>query len=238
MSVYVAAPRAPGAYPGVIVGFEMFGVTGYVRGVADRIAGLGCVAVVPDFYHRFGERLALPADATGRDRGLDLLQRLSRVDVVSDVRATVAYLRARADTAGGTAMFGLSVGGHIAYLAATQVPLDAVIAFYPGWLTQTTIALGRPEPTLTLTAGMARHGARLLLLLGAQDHLYTARERELVAGTLRAEGVDHEFIVYPDTPHGFFCHERDTYRPGAAEDAWRRAAALLAALAPDAAATP
>jgi carboxymethylenebutenolidase len=34
--------------------------------------------------------------------------------------------------------------------------------------------------------------------------------------------------VYPDTPHGFLADERDTFRPDAAADAWRRLAALLA----------
>jgi carboxymethylenebutenolidase len=34
--------------------------------------------------------------------------------------------------------------------------------------------------------------------------------------------------VYPDTPHGFFCPERDTYRPGPAADAWVRTRRLLA----------
>ena len=36
-------------------------------------------------------------------------------------------------------------------------------------------------------------------------------------------------IIYPDTPHGFFCHERDTYRPDAASDAWARTTRFLSA---------
>ena len=35
-------------------------------------------------------------------------------------------------------------------------------------------------------------------------------------------------VVYPDTPHGFFCDVRDTYRDPQAQDAWRRVRSLFA----------
>ncbi len=106
-------------------------------------------------------------------------------------------------------MVGLSVGGHIAYYAATQLPLAAVAVFYPGWLTDTGIALSRPEPTLALTPGLTAHGTRLLFLVGDADQLYTAAQRDQIAARLREDGVDHEMVVYPGAPHGFFCDERD-----------------------------
>jgi carboxymethylenebutenolidase len=233
MPAYLARPAAPGAYPSVVVGFEMFGVTGYIRSVADRIARLGYTTVVPDFYHRLGERIELVADADGRARGLELLQGVHREGVVRDVRSALDHLRDRADADARTAMVGLSVGGHIAYYAATQIALDAVVVFYPGWLTDTCIALSRPEPTLTLTSAIADYGSRVLFLVGADDHLFTPEQRDQIGRHLRDADVRHELVVYPDTPHGFLCHERDTYRPPVAEDAWARVTTLLAAeLAP------
>jgi len=65
MPVYQARPAAPGAYPNVVIGFEMFGVTGYIRAVTDRIAQLGYTAVAPDFYHRLGDRTELPCYGAG-----------------------------------------------------------------------------------------------------------------------------------------------------------------------------
>lgn len=227
MSGYLARPSGPGPHPNVLVGFEMFGVTGYVRGVADTLAGLGFRALVPDFYHRAGRRIELPADADGRARGLELVGGLTRDGVRGDVTAAIAELGRRFGDDAPTAMLGLSAGGHIAYYAATQVPLAALVVFYPGWLTGGEIALGRPEPTVELTPLLARHDTSVLVLIGADDHLYTADQRESIAGRLAESGVRHEFVVYPDTPHGFCCPERDTYRPVAAADAWSRATALL-----------
>lgn len=231
MAAYLARPVGPGRRPAVLVGFEMFGITAYVRGIADRLAGAGYVAMVPDFYHRHSSgssHLELTADAEGRSRGLELVGDLRRDQVLGDIRAALDHLGGRSETNGAVGMLGLSAGGHIAYYAATDVPLAALVVFYPGWLTGTEIALSRPEPTLALTRRIAELGTPMLFLVGEADHLFTNEQRERIATQLEAAGVRHELVVYPDTPHGFFCDERDTYRPAPAADAWNRVVKLLA----------
>lgn len=231
MSAYLARPAEPGAHPAVLVGFEMFGVTGYVRAVAERLARAGYVAMVPDFYHRHrsdgGTHVELNADDEGRSRGLELVAELRREKARADVQAAVNHLAGLSVSSGTPAMLGLSAGGHIAYYAATQVPLAALVVFYPGWLTETQIALSRPEPTLALTPRIAELGTPVLFLVGDSDHLFTPAQREQIAAQLQQAGVRHELVAYPDAPHGFFCDERDTYRPEAAADAWSRVMALL-----------
>jgi carboxymethylenebutenolidase len=221
---YRAAPAGPGPHPGVVVGHQLFGVDGAVRGFARRLAGLGYAVVVPDLYHRTSPGIELPADADGRRRGFELLHQLRRDEVVRDVGAAVRHLR---ESGAGPAvgMAGLSVGGHVAYLAAASLDLAATVVFFPGWLTGTEIGLSRPEPTIALTPGIR---GRLLFLVGDQDQVVPAADRKLVAEALREAGVDHELVVYPDTPHAFLLEGADTYRAEAAEDAWRRMDAFLA----------
>jgi carboxymethylenebutenolidase len=98
----------------VIVGMEMFGVTAYVRGVADRIAALGYTAYAPDFHRRVAPGIELEADQDGRTRGLELAGALTRGQALEDLRAATDLLRARDDATGAVAMFGMSFGGHIA----------------------------------------------------------------------------------------------------------------------------
>ena len=69
----------------------------------------------------------------------------------------------------------------------------------------------------------------MLLLIGEDDHLYSPAQLQQIERRLREEQVRHEMIVYPDAPHGFFCHERDTYRPQQADDAFARLTTLLRA---------
>jgi carboxymethylenebutenolidase len=225
MSAYLARPADAAPRPVVLVGFELFGLSRYIRSVTDRIAGLGYTAVAPDFYHRHGDRIDLPETAEGRERGFQLLAALDRDEIAADADAVLDHLGA---SDGPTAMVGLSLGGHIAYALATRLPLAALALFYPGWLTEPGTGLSRPQALLQLTPQIAAHRTRVLFMLGDQDQLYTAAERDQIAQCLEDGGVDHEMVVYPDAPHGFFCHERDTYRPAAAEDAFTRLTALLA----------
>ena len=229
MGAYVARPAAPGRRTAVIVGFEMFGVTPYIRRTARRLAALGHVAIVPDFYHRTAPGFAGVADEAGRAAGYALLNRLDRDEVREDLAAVLAYLGRRPDTSGRAHMAGFSLGGHLAWFGATQLPLAAVAVVYPGWLDVAGTALSAPGPLLELTPGIARQGGRVLYLVGADDHVVTADQTRLTAEALTAAAVPHEVVVYPDTPHGFLADERDTFRPGLAEDAWRRIAAFLAA---------
>jgi carboxymethylenebutenolidase len=228
---YLARPAGQGPWPAVLLGFEMFGVTGYLRDVAAKVAGRGYLALVPDFYHWQAAdddtHTELTADADGRARGLELVNGLQRDQVVADVRAAADYLAGRHDSTGQTAMVGLSAGGHIAFYAATQVPLTALACFYPGWLTGTEIGLSRPEPVLASASRLAAAGTPVLILAGADDHLYGPGELDKIGAQLAGDGVEYELVVYPDTPHGFACQERDTYRPGAAADAWTRTFGLL-----------
>lgn len=228
MPAYAVRPAGAGPWPAVVVGFEMFGITDYVRRTAQRLAGLGYVAIVPDFYHRTAPGFEGAADAQGRAQGHALMTLLRREEVAADMRAVLAYLRARPDTCGGTAMAGFSLGGHLAFHAATQVPLAATALMYPGWLDTTGTALSAAGPLLDLAPGIgAQGGGPVLYLAGADDHVVTPEQADRVGRALTAAGVPHEIVVYPDTPHGFLADERDTYRPDVAADAWRRIEALL-----------
>ena len=198
----------------VIVAHELFGVTAHVRDVCERLAATGLAALAPEFI-RGAE---LPHNAAGRDRGFALLAELTRSQVLADAHAAADFL------GGDVALLGLSLGGHIAYLAATELPATHLIALYPGWLTTTEIPLSRPEPTVTLTPQLT---ARTLILVGDADHAVSSEERDSVGRALTEAGVEHEIVVYPGVPHGFLCDRRDTFDAPAAADAWGRIDAFL-----------
>lgn len=221
MSAYIARPEAPGDYPGIVVGHEIWGLHESALAATERLAALGAIVVLPDLFHRAEPRARLeePAD---RDRGLGLLRTIERDHVHADVSAALAELRRRGATS--VNMVGFSAGAHAAYYAATQLPLDATAVFYPGWLTNTGIPLSTPEPTLALTPGIT---GRVLLFFGGTDHIITPEDRSEIANTLRENNIDHEIIVYEDTPHGFLFPGREWYREDAAEDSWNRLEALI-----------
>src|SRR5512134_3536643 len=57
MEAYLAQPKGGGAFPGVVVIQEAFGVNDHIKKVTERIAAEGYVAIAPDIFHRETERL-------------------------------------------------------------------------------------------------------------------------------------------------------------------------------------
>lgn len=220
--MYLAQP--PGdAQHRVILGHQLFGVDAPIREFADQLAAAGCLVAVPDLYHRTAPGVELPQDDAGRARGFELLHTLDRAEVLADISAAV-------DVLGGdpaqVSMVGMSMGGHVAYLAAAGLGLAATAVVYPGWLTGTEIALSRPSPTVTLTPSIT---GRLLFLTGGADHVVLPADVAAVGAALREAGVRHEIVVYPAAPHAFMLPGAPTYRPEPAADASRRILELITA---------
>lgn len=227
MGAYLARPSAPGPYAAVIIGMELFGVTSHIRNVADRLAGKGYLVLAPDFYHRMESGAELKYDQAGRDRGFELLHQVSRADALQDVEAAMHFLQRHPGFRGRVGFLGFSVGGHIGYLAATQLDLAACALFYAGWLPTCEIELSQPNPTLTLTPGITRTGARLIYFVGGKDFLVPSAQREQIVRALEEAQVRHEMVVYPNAQHGFFCDERDTFDSASRDDAWKRTLELF-----------
>ena len=52
VAAYLAQPKEPGTYPGIVVLQEIFGVNVHIREVTERIAKLGYVAIAPALFQR------------------------------------------------------------------------------------------------------------------------------------------------------------------------------------------
>lgn len=220
---YLARPDGADPIASVIVGMELFGVSAHVRDICDRLARLGYLALAPDLYHRSAPGVELAADEHGRKRGFELLQQLTRTQALDDVRATIAFLHERDVPLAG--MVGLSVGGHVAYLAAAHLELRAVAVFYGAWIPGTDIPLSQPEPTLAETPAIT---GRVLMLVGGSDPIIPSEHRRQIADALAAAGIDHKVIEYPGVGHGFLCDRRHSFDPEAATSAWSHVVSLLA----------
>ncbi|WP_406169395.1 dienelactone hydrolase family protein [Streptomyces sp. NBC_00996] len=231
MTAYLARPSEAGSRPAVLVCSELWGVTEEVRDIVRRVAALGYVAIAPNLYHRSGPETAagLEESDANRERGFELLGQLTREGVETDLRACTAYVRDHAAATGKAGVLGFSLGGHIAYFAASRLDLAAAAIFYPGWLPVAGTALSRPEPLLEATDSIADRDVRMLLFFAELDHVIDADQRSLIDQALTKAGVRHETVVYPGAQHAFFFPGRDVYDEAAAQDSWNRVRTLFAA---------
>jgi carboxymethylenebutenolidase len=221
MSAFVGWPDGATGCPVAVVLGELFGLTDVQRDAAERVAAMGYVAIAPDMLHRRAPGGPLPEDDDGRRRGLALIDELTRLELVSDVRDALDAARDQpgVDREARPIAVGMSFGGHIAVLATALLGLRACVAMYAGWLADTTIAASRPEPT-----GSLPMSGRLLVLAGEADPLVPGSD----IAALRDWQPDAEIVTYPGIGHRFCSVGRPGYDPQAAADAWTRVEQFLA----------
>jgi len=117
---YLAEPAA-GSGPGVVVIQEWWGLNDQIRGVANRLAEAGFVALVPDLYR--GKSTVEAEEANHLMTNLDFGDAASQ-----DVRGAVQHLKARCPK---VAVTGFCMGGALTVLTLANVPeVDAGVVWY------------------------------------------------------------------------------------------------------------
>ena len=203
---YLAEPKAGTNAPGVVVIQEWWGLNDQIRGVADKLAGAGYRALVPDLYRG---RSALEAkEAEHLMNGLDFADAAGQ-----DVRGAVQYLKSTGSKRAGVT--GFCMGGALTLLAAVNAPeADAAVAWY-----------GFP-PLEYVDASKIK--APLMGHWATQDQFFPIGKVDELEKKLRAANVKFEFHRY-DAKHAFANETADSkglpplkHDPKAAEQAWRR----------------
>jgi carboxymethylenebutenolidase len=204
---YLALPvRTPA--PAVIVLPEIFNTNTHIRLVADGYAADGFVALAPDVFWRQEAASYLPYTDEGRAKAYALRARLDNDQFTRDLGDAVAALRSRADCTGKVGVMGFCLGGLLAYLASTRLPIDAAVSYYGVQI----------DPHL---AEADRLKCPLLMHFAENDpHV----PPETVAAIhARLAGLSNVSIhVYPGTEHGFNRQGYPPYNEAAAAQARQR----------------
>jgi carboxymethylenebutenolidase len=208
---YLAEPANAAQAPGVVVIQEWWGLNAQIKGVADRYAAAGYVALVPDLYR--GKSTVEAAEAE------HLMTNLNFGDAAGqDVRGAVQYLKSRGTKVG---VSGYCMGGALTLLAAVQVPeADAGVVFY-----------GYP-PLEYIDAGKIR--IPLMAHWATEDAPFPIANVDKLETLLRAAGVHIEFHRY----HAMHAFANETqvgaarlpiteYKADAAALAWERTLAFF-----------
>jgi carboxymethylenebutenolidase len=215
LPAYRAQPATGASFPVVIVVHEIFGVHEYIRDVCRRLAKEGFLAVAPELYRRQGDVSQLESIQDILDR---VVTRVPDAQVLGDLDATLAWTRRNGGDAERAAITGFCWGGRIVWLYAAHNPeLKAGVA----WYGRLVGAVGDATPRHPIDLAEAEL-APVLGLYGGADHgipLETVfRMRKKLAEAER----ESEIMIFPTAPHGFHADYRESYRPLAAREAWRR----------------
>ena len=189
---WVVYPERPDSAPVVVVIHEIFGLTTWVRSVADQLAADGYIAIAPDLLTGHGMPMApdsFMVTEGGIDSAIAMVGRLEQDEVMRRIGAVGEWgvaLPAAADTWG---VVGFCWGGSTVLAATALIPgLDASVAYYGG--------IQRDQ------ADMSRTSVPTLALYGGDDARVNAT-RSYVEESFRAAGVPFESETYEGAGHGF-----------------------------------
>jgi len=190
---YLAEPEHAAGASAIVVIQEWWGLNDQIRGVADRLACAGYIALVPDLFR--GKSTVEAEEAHHLMTGLNFGDAASQ-----DIRGAVQFLKTRSSKVGIT---GFCMGGTFTWGASASLPgLAAAVGYYGGGI------LGMKD---------LRPLAPTMLHFGEKD------DHIPVAGVHEFEKLHPEapVYIYP-AGHGFHCDERASYDAPSAKLAWGR----------------
>ncbi|HWD18184.1 MAG TPA: dienelactone hydrolase family protein [Verrucomicrobiae bacterium] len=185
---FVAYPEVKNPAAAVIVIHEIFGMTDWVRGVADQVAEAGYVAIAPDLLSGMGPNGGGSSDFKSGDDVRNAIFKLTPDKVASDLHAVAEYAKSLPSVNGKLAVAGFCWGGGQSFNFACHEPdLKAAFVFY-----------GPPPPA----AEMKKIQCPVLGFYAEKDSRITSTLPKAETD-MKAAGKTFEPVTYDGAGHGF-----------------------------------
>ena len=209
---WVVYPEVKDKAPVVIVIHEIFGLTDWIRAVADQLAADGFIAVAPDLLSGKGANGGGTEAFPSRDDAVQAVSALPREQVLARLGAVRGYALGLPAANGKLASIGFCWGGMTSFAyAASEPTLDAAVVYY-----------GTPPSDVS---GLE---APVMGFYGGNDERVDATI-EPTKAKMKALGKSYEPHVYDGAGHGFLRAQADEANRRASEQAWPATLAFLRA---------
>jgi len=216
LRAFVAYPERKDKAPVVIVIHEIYGLSDWVRGVADQLAADGYIAIAPDLLTGTGPNGGGTEAFATRDDVVAGVRGLTPDAVVTKLNAVRGYGLKLPAANGKTATVGYCWGGSTSFMYATRQPaLDAAVVYY-----------GTSPADLGTLAAVR---APVLGLYGENDARVNATIDPTKAEMSRLSKA-YDPHIYPGAGHGFLRAQsgQDGANLKATEQAWPTMLAFFA----------
>lgn len=240
LMAWIVYPASRTRAPVVVVVHEIFGLSTWVRAVADQVAAEGFIAIAPDFLSRVRggpSSIELSADTARRlIGGVDAAER-SRV---INAAANYAMVQPAADPR--YAVIGYCWGGQTTFMHAINGGVKGFsggVAYYglPYITAGTPATATTPAVPASVNAdSMAKVNVPMLLLNGSKDARIGAA-MPVLETVMQTLGKDYVGVNYDGAVHGFLRAQDDPRAQrdeaeeaanlAASKDAWPRTIAFL-----------
>lgn len=211
---WVVYPERKGKAGVVLVIHEVYGLTDWIRAVADQLAREGFIAVAPDLLSGRGPGGGGTDSVPSRDDVVKLVRGLTTEEATARLNAVRDYAVKLPAANGKSATIGFCWGGARSFAyAATQPAPQAAVVYYGT----------SPE-----TPELVRVGAPVLGLYGGDDARVNATIPPTVVEMKRL-GKPYEPLIFEGAGHGFLRAQegREGANLKATQQAWPQTIAFL-----------
>jgi len=191
----------------VLVIHEIFGLTDWIRSVADQLAAEGFIAVAPDLVSGLGPGGGGTDSTASRDDAVKLVRQLTPDETSARLVAVRDWALKLPSANGKLATIGFCWGGGRSFAAATMTPPPRACVVYYGTAPDSAQLLSVRAPVLAHYGG---DDARVNATIDAAK------------AALAKEKVPYDPHVYPGAGHGFLRQQtlRDGANMKASEQSW------------------
>jgi carboxymethylenebutenolidase len=211
----MAAFPSGGPATAVVAVPSIFGVNDDMAMVAERLAGEGYIAIIPDPFWRDEDPGIIGHDEEGRARAFARMGRTPFEQAFGDVTDVINDLRARDDCNGKVAVMGFCYGGPFALVAAAKCGIQAGFSYHGSFMDKYLDAMPDVSCPLSFHWGDNDRAAPMPVIDEVKQ-TFTARDDAEVF--LYPGGVEHGYML---PGHG------EAYNHTAAELSWGRTFSLL-----------
>lgn len=212
---WVVYPERKDKAPVVLVVHEIFGLSDWIRAVADQLAKEGFIAVAPDLVSGHGPGGGGTDAAASRDDVVKLVSGLPSAEVIERLNAVRDHAMKLPASSGKTAVMGFCWGGGTSFsYAAAQPDLKAAVVYYGTSPSSPEAFAAIKAPVLGLYGG---DDARVNTTIDPAD------------AEMKKLGKTYEHEIYAGAGHGFLRAQdgRDGANLRAASAAWPRTVEFL-----------
>lgn len=220
VQAFVVYPEVKDQAPAVVVIHEIFGLTDWVRLVADQLAEAGSIAIAPDLLSGLGPQGGGTEELGGDDAVRRVIGSLPPDQITADLNAAADYVAQLPACDGKVAVSGFCWGGSQSFRFATnRQDLQAAFVFY---------GTGPGDESAIDRIACPVYG-----FYGGND----ARVNSTIPETRRQmerAGKTFEPVIYQGAGHGFLragaAPDANEANHQARDDAWARWKRLLGSL--------
>ena len=218
VNCFIAYPEVKEKATAVIVIHEIFGLTEWVRGVADQLAEAGYIAIAPDLLSGAAPGGGGTAELGGGDAVRKVISTLPPDQITADLNAVADHVAKLPACNGKVTVSGFCWGGAQTFRFAThRKDLKAAYSFYGSM----------PDNE----ADIARISCPVYGFYGGND----ARINTSIPKTvelMKKAGKTYEPVTYEDAGHGFMRagedpNDKNPANKKAREEGWNRWKQLL-----------